>query len=205
MTRIFTRNKKKRRANLAGDRSKRLEAANPEEFSEIVEGLIEGAPWFGEPPFEPTPIRHSPRGALHHQGYRRRVLLSWLVGRPVSQIAKRAGCSTRLAHRVVAQTIYPPGTNGALEDWLSLGLIGVIDTPLPRFHEKAETSPCTQHCSTDTNRPPQGKCALAIGDAAPSGALDAPGRGVPGSPQPAQRPPAWPPRGGSRPGGVEPP
>ena len=72
-------------------RGKPVSAKSPQEFLEKVAPVIEGMPWFGEPPYQPTLRKKPPRGAAEDLSYVRRVLISWLIGRPISEIARRAG------------------------------------------------------------------------------------------------------------------
>ena len=101
-----------------------------EEYFEIIRGLADGAPWFGLGEFEPTLRRKPPRRASSDSDYIRRVLISWLIGRPVSDIADRAGCSPRLAYSIINHTIYESGAIDELDSWIELGLVAVVDGPL---------------------------------------------------------------------------
>ena len=62
-------------------------------------------------------------------GTKGRVLISFLVGRPVIEIARRAGCSPRLVHKVVRSWIYELDEFDRLERWDDLGLVKFVDGP----------------------------------------------------------------------------
>ena len=99
------------------------------EWKEIVENAIDDMPWFGISPFRPT-ISRNPRQNLHFEiYYDRRVLLSWLVGRPISEIAKRAGCSSRYVYKVLDRVLYENIYRYDEEYWEELGLFAVLDAP----------------------------------------------------------------------------
>ena len=113
-------------------RYKSVSVKTPQAFVEKVAPLIDDVEWFGEPPFEPSLRKKPPNPAVEDQHYVRRVLISWLVGRPVSQIAARAGCSPRLVHKILSTAIYyPPET--PLSFWRDLGLIALLDVPRAKF------------------------------------------------------------------------
>ena len=117
-------------------RGKAVSAKSPQEFVEKVAVAIDQMPWFGEPPYQPTLRKRPPRGAAEDLPYVRRTLISWLIGRPVSEIAARAGCRSRLVHKIVNRTIYDPD-EPVLGFWRELGLVGVIDVPRARFSQQA--------------------------------------------------------------------
>lgn len=98
-----------------------------------TEILADQLPWFGEAPFEPARETRVPRGAVNDLPYVRRILLSWLLGRPVSEVARRAGCSPRLVHKVFRQIFAVPEPRLGLEKWLELGLVIVpgVKSPSP--------------------------------------------------------------------------
>ena len=94
--------------------------------------MIDAASWLREKPFAPAAPGLPPRNAAGDDGCVRRVLISWLIGRPVSAIAKRAGGSPRLVHKVLEKIIYD--RRGSLwQRWAGLGLIGFLDTPYADF------------------------------------------------------------------------
>ncbi len=96
----------------------------------MVGEAIDQLPWFGLHPFEPT-IAKNPRQDPHFRiYYDRRVLISWLVGRPVSEIAKRAGCSVRFVYKVLERIFYRSLIEFDIySDLTDLGLFKVIDAP----------------------------------------------------------------------------
>ena len=95
--------------------------------------VADGLPWFGEEPFLPSLVSRPPPNATADLPYVRRILVSWLVGRPVSQVAERAGCSSRHVYKVISHYLYAePGELGwALEQWLELGLVTAISPSWP--------------------------------------------------------------------------
>lgn len=98
------------------------------------ETLADRLPWFGEDPFEPRRDGQVCRDAANDVGFVRRVLLSWLLGRPVSAVARRAGCSSRLVYGIIRQNIFFSDATDGLERWLELGLVivpGVEEQPKP--------------------------------------------------------------------------
>ena len=111
---------------------KSVSATTPQKFVEKVAPLIDDVGWFGEPPFQPSLRKKPPNPAVEDQPYVRRVLISWLVGRPVSQIAARAGCSPRLVHKILSRAIYFP-PEPTLSFWRDLGLITLLDVPRAKF------------------------------------------------------------------------
>ena len=94
---------------------------------------VECLPWFGEEPFLPSKEKRPPLRVQSDIPYLRRIMVSWLIGRPVSQVARRAGCSPRLVHKVINGYFYgePETLNWHFEQWFELGLIAAIDTPGP--------------------------------------------------------------------------
>lgn len=122
--------------DLLNKRGKSTSAKTPQEFFEKVAVAIDEMPWFGEPPYQPTLKKKPPRGATEDLPYVRRVLISWLIGRPVSEIATRAGSRSRLVHKIVNRAIYDPD-EPILGFWRDLGLVGVIDVPRARFSQRA--------------------------------------------------------------------
>ena len=97
-----------------------------EEWKSIVEKAIDKMPWFGLPPYQPTVSknpRQDPRSKIY---YDRRILISWLAGRPVSEVAKRAGCSTRYVYKVLDRILYKIGYTESERYWDELGLFVVL-------------------------------------------------------------------------------
>ncbi len=109
----------------------RLFAVTYEDYVRMLEDLADALPWFGEPPLTPAGDRYVPRPAGGDDRFVRRVLLSWLVGRPVSQVAKRAGCSPRLVLNIVREAVYRPVLSASeeFEYWCRLGLLAPVDGP----------------------------------------------------------------------------
>ena len=104
--------------------------------------LIEVAdtlPWFGEEPFKPSEGRQPPRPVFASLGYQRRILLAFLAGRPISHVAARAGCGTRIVYTVIGGVVYNLPEYDEIPIWLDLGLFGVVaprpDQPPPPLVE----------------------------------------------------------------------
>ncbi len=81
-------------------------------------------------------MRKTPHNAIKSIPFVRQVLISCLAGRPFSEIADRVGCSDRMVYNVLDRVIYWVEED-PLGYWSDIGLIGVVDPPLPRFTEKA--------------------------------------------------------------------
>lgn len=105
-----------------------------EEWKSIVEKAIDKMPWFGLPPYHPTVSKNPRPDSRFKIYYERRVLISWLVGRPVTEIAKRAGCSTRHVYDVLDRAIYKIIYKSYERYWDKLGIFAVLDAP---FHSTA--------------------------------------------------------------------
>ncbi len=96
---------------------------------EEVTRLVADFPRFGEEPFLAATDKRPPRPILDDLEYVRRILISWLIGRPVSEIAKRVGCSERSVRNVIEKVIYVDeyDLESGWSDWIELGLIGALD------------------------------------------------------------------------------
>ncbi len=106
-------------------------ACTIEQWKSIVEKAIDEMPWFGLSPYQPT-VSKNPRQDPHSKiYYDRRILISWLAGRPVSEMARRAGCSTRYVYEVLDKILYKIGYTDQQRYWDELGLFAVLDAP---FH-----------------------------------------------------------------------
>ena len=100
-----------------------------EQWKSIVEKAIDEMPWFGVSPYQPT-VSKNPRQDPHSKiYYDRRILISWLAGRPVSEMAKRGGCSTRYVYEVLDRILYKIGYTEQQQYWGELGLFTVLDAP----------------------------------------------------------------------------
>lgn len=108
-----------------------LVAIDSESYRLQMQKLVDASPWFGGPPFEVSISKSPPRRVNHiiDPAYVRRVMISWLIGRPVTQIAKRAGCSVRYAHSIIDGWIYVGSPMEMFSPWAELGLIGILDGP----------------------------------------------------------------------------
>lgn len=108
-------------------RRKTTKKTTPERQSDqIPREWIDQVPWMGEEPFEASYTSKPPGRILDDLGYVRRILFAWLCGRPVSEMASRAGCSERSVRNVVSEMIYVPeqDLNNGWERWCELGLVG---------------------------------------------------------------------------------
>lgn len=99
---------------------------------EEVTRLAEDFPWFGEEPFLPATDKRPPRPIVNDLECVRRILISWLISRPVSEMAKRVGCSERSVRTVIENMIYVNeyDLESGWSDWIELGLIGALDVTI---------------------------------------------------------------------------
>ena len=109
----------------------RIVAINADSYRLQMQKLVDASPWFGGSPFEVSISKSPPRriNRLIDLAYVRRVMISWLIGRPVTQIAKRAGCSVRYADSIIDGWIYVGSPMEMFPAWTELGLIGILDGP----------------------------------------------------------------------------
>ncbi len=110
---------------------KRTDPAHEESDDDLVLRLGEEIPWFGEDPYLASTSRHPPRPIIDDLEYVRRILISWLIGRPASLVAKRAGCSERTVRNVIARVVYAreEEIDTAWSLWCELGLVAGIRLP----------------------------------------------------------------------------
>ena len=108
-----------------------LAASSYSDYRGQVQELADTLPWLGEAPFEGAKQKLVPRPAGSDLEFVRRVMLSWLIGRPVSQVAKRVGCSPRLAQRLVREFIYveEQDLEPGFWRWVDIGLVAPVDGP----------------------------------------------------------------------------
>ena len=101
--------------------------------------VADSLPWFGEEPFRASERRRPPRPVFSSLGYQRRILLAFLAGRPMSEVAARAGCGIRTVYKVIEAIIYNLPHDDEIPIWLDLGLFGVVaqrpDQPSPPLVE----------------------------------------------------------------------
>jgi len=109
-------------------------ATNPEDLMTQIFDALDTVGWLGEGSFLPSRRHKAPHRAIEDLSYVRRVLIGWLGGRPVSEIAARVGCSDRLIYSVLRGAIYEVEYD-RFEYWAELGLVGIIDLPLLMFTE----------------------------------------------------------------------
>jgi len=96
-------------------------------FTLHIEEVADDLPWFGEEPFKASNRRRPPRPVFSSLGYMRRVLLAFLAGRPMSEVATRAGCGIRTVYKVIGGVIYWLPIDDEIPIWLDLGLFGVVE------------------------------------------------------------------------------
>lgn len=111
-------------------RRKKVAETVPTESSEgKLNSFIEKMPWLGEMPFRAATDRRPPKPIIDDLEYVRRILIAWLIGRPVSQVARRVGCSERSVRNVVRNVLYVAEDDLAIawNAWCELGLLGAID------------------------------------------------------------------------------
>ena len=98
---------------------------------ELILQLGSVIPWMGEDPYPATLTKHPTRPVVGDLEYVRRILISWLIGRPLSEVAKRTGCSERTVRNVVTSVIHAreEDIEFAWQRWCELGLIGGIYRP----------------------------------------------------------------------------
>ncbi len=96
---------------------------------EEVSMLAGDFPWLGEEPFPVATDRRPPRPIINDLEYVRRILISWLIGRPVSEMAKRVGCGERSVRNVIEKVVYVDeyDLESGWSYWIKLGLIGAFD------------------------------------------------------------------------------
>ena len=112
-------------------------ANSPTDFMMQIFDVLDSVGWLGEGQFLPsTKMRKTPHNAIKSIPFVRRVLISCLAGRPNSEIAERVGCSDRTVYNVLDKVIYWVEED-PLGYWSDIGLIGVVDPPLPRFTDDA--------------------------------------------------------------------
>ena len=85
--------------------------------------------WLGEAPYVISRRKTIPVDGLNSASFLRRILISWLIGRPVTQIARRVRCSPRLVYRAITEAIYQDQDGDQLMYWAELGLIGLPALP----------------------------------------------------------------------------
>ena len=104
-------------------------SANEDERYVWVRERIDALPWFGQEVDLPA------RGRPRHRGERleiddeARVLLSWLAGGSVRQVARRADVGHRTVYNVVRRVVYTGRPMSLMGKWHDLGLIACMVTP----------------------------------------------------------------------------
>jgi hypothetical protein len=122
-----------RHGSHGGSPQQELVAFSRSEYRELLGKLADGYPWIGTPPYESSLSSKTARSAYASSGFRRRVLVSWIIGRPVSEVAKRAGCSVRTVYNVLEAVLLQPDLFSPLASWAELGLVAVADGPAIEF------------------------------------------------------------------------
>lgn len=113
-------------------RKRRVQASQNSGPDMDIDVLVARMPCLGEDSLLPALDRLPPRPVMESLEYLRRVMISWLIGRPVSKIAERVGCSQRTAQNVIRKVIYASEDHLARSwiRWSEIGLIGAIDSPI---------------------------------------------------------------------------
>ena len=102
--------------------------ATSDDWHHRVRGLIEALPWFGQDVTAVTRSRRRRSERLNTEDHWR-VLLSWLAGGSVTQIARRAAVSRRTVYAVLTGLFYVYDAAKAMPYWHDLGLIECLVTP----------------------------------------------------------------------------
>jgi len=108
-------------------------------YREVLRIVADQLPWFGKQPY--SPAKEVSREELKSRTLPsiRRILVSFQVGRPMSQIAARVPCSRRTVYEILDELFYR--WNSDLRTWVDLGLIAVWDGPKVYFdHMTAPSS-----------------------------------------------------------------
>lgn len=103
---------------------------DPESYSRAVASAVHPFPWFSQFHIAPAKgidyeLRRKTAPAI------RRILFSFLAGRPMNAVAKRVPTSRRTVYKVIEREIYSP--YGDLDSWSELGLIRIWDLPEVSF------------------------------------------------------------------------
>ncbi|MDP6824333.1 MAG: helix-turn-helix domain-containing protein, partial [Dehalococcoidia bacterium] len=106
------------------------------QFEHYIIEVADDLPWFGEEPFKASGRRRPPLPVFSSLSYLRRVLLAFLAGRPMAEIAARAGCGIRTVYKVIGGVVYILPEDDEIPIWFELGLFGVVaprpdQPPLP--------------------------------------------------------------------------
>lgn len=103
---------------------------DPDAYFRTVRMAAQRFPWFGENYVAPAQgigdeIKRRTMPGL------RRVLVSYLAGRPMSSVAARVPTSRRTAYQIIRRVIYSGW--GDIDTWTELGLIRIWDIPEVKF------------------------------------------------------------------------
>lgn len=106
-----------------------LERGKP--YWRALPSLADRLDWFGQDPF--SSAKSISRQELKDRTLPaiRRVLVSFQVGRPVTDIAARVPCSPRTVYEILNELFYRWNSN--LATWIELGLVTVWDAPKISF------------------------------------------------------------------------
>jgi hypothetical protein len=104
---------------------------DPDSYSQAITTALHQFPWFSQFHLAPVhgidyELRRKTVPAL------RRILVSYLAGRPMEAVAKRVPTSRRTVYKTIEREIYSP--YGDLDSWSELGLIRTWDLPQIPFY-----------------------------------------------------------------------
>ncbi|MBT3995114.1 MAG: hypothetical protein HOF01_04880, partial [Chloroflexi bacterium] len=105
---------------------------DPDSYSRAIATAVHQFPWFSQ-------FHIAPAERIDYELRRktipsiRRVLISYLAGRPMTTVAKRVPTSRRTIYKSIEREIY--SAYGDLDSWTELGLIRVWDLPQVSFGE----------------------------------------------------------------------
>lgn len=96
-------------------------------YWEALRTLADQLVWFGQEPYAPAKTVNRENLKKRTLPSVRRLLVSFQVGRPISEIAARVPCSSQTVYKILNELFYR--RNGNLASWIELGLVAVWDGP----------------------------------------------------------------------------
>lgn len=100
-------------------------------YWDALPSLADQLNWFGQEPFNPAKSVNRVELKDRTLTAMRRVLVSFQVGRPMTDIAARVPCSPRTVYEILDELFYR--WNGNMETWIKLGLVVIWDGPKINF------------------------------------------------------------------------